>query len=120
VAYHDPAVATRSSRIDLNYHNRVCERLFGLQKPVDDGATNRTYYEPLLLPEIHNILFTNGSNDPWTNLSITEENGNDVNPNLDLFTIVGGSHCSDLTSSSSVAEEARQSFIALARGWLAQ
>jgi pimeloyl-ACP methyl ester carboxylesterase len=121
VAYSDATVAARSLRIDLAYHNRVCKRLFGLETQVDDGATNKTYYEPLLVPEIHNVYLTNGSNDPWTNLSITKENGNDVNPNLTLYSLVGGSHCTDLGSGTSAAAvEARAQFLALARGWLTE
>lgn len=119
VAYSDATVAARSLRIDLAYHNRVCKRLFGLETQVNDAATNKTYYEPMLVPEIHNIYLTNGSTDPWTNLSITKENGNDQNPNLTLYTLVGGSHCSDLGNSmSTAAQEARAQFLALARGWL--
>ncbi len=119
VAYSDATIAARSLRIDLAYHNRVCKRLFGLETQVDDAATNKKYYEPLLVPEFHNVFLTNGSTDPWTNLSITKENGNDVNPNLPLYTLVGGAHCTDLGSGSSeAAQAARAQFLELARGWL--
>jgi hypothetical protein len=119
VAYHDPSVTVRSTKIDLDYHNKVCERLFGLKNSVDFEKTNRTYYEPLLDTSTQNIFFTNGSNDPWSNLSITKELGNNVNPFLTVMTIPGASHCNDLGGQQLPdLVAARAKFIELARGWL--
>lgn len=85
---------SRSSRIDLAYHEEICERLY--QRPmVKDGALNAEYYLPLFDPQTSHIIFSNGSNDPWLTLSITNET-EPKNTGLDLFMIDGAAHCNDL------------------------
>lgn len=96
-AFHDPRFSARSSRIDAHYHESLCNRFFGVG-PVDISPIQRAYYEPLLDPATHRILFTNGSTDPWANLSVSLSLGNNTNPNTQSFMIEGGSHCSDLGS----------------------
>ncbi|MGE0615669.1 MAG: S28 family serine protease, partial [Bacteriovoracia bacterium] len=124
VAYRDPAKSARSSRITLPYHFEVCERLFGLKKPLDEKLTNEKYYLPLLNEKdaaTKNILLTNGANDPWAMLSITKELGNDTNPNLLSLMIPGASHCEDLTSRMGTElEKVRDLTLALFQKWVAR
>ncbi len=120
VAYHNPAESSRSQRITLDYHNQVCNHLFGLTTPVNDNATNAKFYNNLFAAGVNNIFFTNGSNDPWSNLSLNTVTAA-ANPALKLFTIAGAAHCDDMGSRMSAAlTEARTDFDAMVRGWLAK
>lgn len=86
---------SRSSKIDLPYHNEVCLRLYN--KPMGkDGALNKKWYYPLFAADASRIIFTNGSNDPWLTLSVTE-GSRDANPAFDLIMMEGAAHCNDLT-----------------------
>lgn len=85
---------SRSSRIDLAYHDEVCNRLY--KSPMGtDGALNDEWYLPLFNPETSRIIFTNGSNDPWLRLSVVE-GGELSNASFDLFMMEGAAHCNDL------------------------
>ena len=122
IAYSNPAEASRSSQITLQYHNDVCRRLFGLTTPVNVNKTNSEFYNNLFDAGVKNIYFTNGSNDPWSNLSITEKNPDaGSNPGLKFFTISGASHCDDLGSRMSAAlDQARNQFDQLTSQWLSE
>jgi pimeloyl-ACP methyl ester carboxylesterase len=121
-AFHDAAGSVRSSRINPAYYQRLCQRLFGLDQPVDISKTNAQFYQPLLSPTTSQILFTNGSQDPWSLLGISEANGNATNPNTTTFRIEGAAHSDDLrpalVGDSAVLKEARALFRALATEWL--
>jgi len=121
VAYHDPAISVRSSLINLSYHNETCKKFFGVA-PVNTDKINHSYYAPLLTSQASQILFTDGSTDPWSKLSLTQELGNATNP-LDFFyTILGAAHADDLgtpqSRDSSSLRDARQLFLKLAAEWL--
>jgi pimeloyl-ACP methyl ester carboxylesterase len=122
IAYHVPAQSSRSSQLTLEYHNNVCKRLFGLTTPVNTDRTNSKYYNQLFNAGTKNIYFTNGSNDPWSNLSITENtSGTSSNPALKVFTIAGAAHCDDLGSRFSTAlGQARDQFDSLVQQWLSE
>ncbi len=121
-AYHDEALSARSKRINPGYHTELCHRLYGIETPVNTTHINQKFYLPLLLEATTGIFFPNGSRDPWMNLSIAKENGNDFNPNTTLITIDGASHCDDLRrpkdTDSAAIKSARSTFLGLAKGWL--
>jgi len=98
-AHHDKSLSTRSSAITLEYHQQLCQRLFGIDYPVDTQATNTKFYLPLFDASVSDIYFTNGEQDPWSNLSLTANNGNASNPLLTYYTIKDAAHCDDLRSS---------------------
>ncbi|WP_133128682.1 S28 family serine protease [Legionella nagasakiensis] len=114
--------STRSVLINNDYHRNICWRLFGIDRPVNTDYTNEFFYLPLIDLSTSNIHFTNGSNDPWSNLSMTEKNGNATNPHLTYATIENAAHCDDLHSpkpSDSVSlQSARQAFEYLLNQWL--
>ena len=125
VANSDPARSVRSNLITLDFHYQMCDQLFGLDKPVDTDKNNKEFFLPLFKPAqqagASQIFFTNGSTDPWQYLSITKERKNNVNPLFSYLTLDGGSHCSDLGSSSLPAVlQAKQEFEGLLGKWLAQ
>ncbi len=107
---------SRSSRIDLDYHDRACQRLYGIGNQAD-GALNALWYAPLFDPATTQIIFTNGSNDPWLRLSVVP---GVAAPNLDLLMIDGAAHCNDLSAMTSLptvmAAQAR--FGEIIKGWL--
>jgi hypothetical protein len=120
-AYHDPAYSVRSARINPTYHRDMCNRLFGFDQPVDVDGTNTNYYQPVLT-QSSNILFTNGSNDPWSLLGINPTLGNNTDPNDTVILIDGAAHCGDLSSlsasDSTALTAAKDKFSDLATLWL--
>jgi hypothetical protein len=87
-------LTSRSSQIDIPYHQEVCSRLF--QQPMSEiGSLNTDGFLLLMNPKTSGIIFSNGGNDPWQTLSVT---GSTLpgNPALSLFMMDGASHCSDL------------------------
>lgn len=121
IAYHDPSQSVRSQRLNSDFYARECSKIFGTPVP-DTVALDTRYYEPLLQASTSKILFTDGSQDPWSKLSITHEAGNDTNPGDSYYTIQGGSHCSDFGpkqfGESSSLSHAREEFQDLVNQWL--
>jgi pimeloyl-ACP methyl ester carboxylesterase len=121
-AYYDQARSSRSSLINLDYHKNLCERLFNIKYELDTNKINNEYYLPLFNPGVNNIYFTNGSTDPWSNLSMSDKLGNSTNPNLDFYMIDGAAHCDDLhdnnTHDSMSLKGARIKAEALIHKWL--
>lgn len=121
-AYHDPAITVRSARINPAYHAGICQRLFGLSGAVPEQQSNQDFYAPLLDTSTSQILFTNGSRDPWSKLSISPINANDTNPNTSALVINGAAHCDDLRKPSASdllsVQTARQTFADLVTNWL--
>ncbi len=127
IAYPDAAISVRSQRINQEYHNKLCSRLFHIEKPVDTSIINKLFYQPLFEEQsASRIFFTNGSNDPWSNLSIlsekVEQNIQGKNPSLTLMTITGQAHCDDLrtpkASDSTILKSARTKLQELITDWL--
>lgn len=108
---------SRSSQIDLAYHEEVCNRLYGIQMG-RDGALNSKWYDLLFAPSVTNIIWTNGSNDPWLTLSVTEQT-RESNPAFNLFMMEGAAHCNDLRigNIASVTAAQKQMDVIIA-GWL--
>jgi pimeloyl-ACP methyl ester carboxylesterase len=117
-AWHEPRYSARSTRINAQYHDQVCRRLFGLSLP-DVTEVAKKYYDPLLTPAVSNVFFTNGSQDPWLKLSIAPQNNNNVNPLTPVYVLQGEAHCDDLGRGSSEAiTTAREMFVTLVQNWL--
>lgn len=104
-AHPDPALSTRSSLINMDYHRSICQRLFGLSRPANTEAINQNYYYPLQEESVSRIYFTNGEQDPWSNLSMAERNGNATNPRLAYYLIEDAAHCDDLRAPSNTDQE---------------
>lgn len=118
VAYPDPKFSSRSARIDLPFHNEICERMFGITGTVDTDYVNRTYYRPILNGKISRTFFTNGSDDPWQHLAVNPARRN-VPSTADAMLIEGAAHCDDLGNGGSGNIKAAQNkFRGLLKGWL--
>jgi pimeloyl-ACP methyl ester carboxylesterase len=112
-------MSARSSHINAAYHTRACERMFGIRTPAKVAETNKNFYQPLFNASTSKILFTNGSEDPWQKLSITEDNKNNTNPLLSTFMIQNQAHCDDFGRSlAPEVVEAKARFVNLATEWL--
>jgi pimeloyl-ACP methyl ester carboxylesterase len=109
--------------VNMDYRERLCERLFGLPDAPDVDRHNQLFYEPLLNSSTSNILFTNGSKDPWSQVSISVVNGNANNPNVTYFMIEGASHREDIAAAKDTdpvqVQKARSIFKSLIQKWLA-
>ncbi|ESS30306.1 serine carboxypeptidase s28 protein [Toxoplasma gondii VEG] len=100
VAYKD---SVRSHLIDLDWHMRMCNALFplpsGSKFSTDVVAETNVWSGDKLVAGVGaatNIHFTNGENDPWAPLSVTEVSPVVVDrQGLSSFTIQDGSHCND-------------------------
>lgn len=73
-----------------------CQQNYGTQPDID--GTRKTYYEPLMAGAATNILFVNGTEDPWSTLSLTDQSA--APAGITVKIVQGGSHCSDLTNLS--------------------
>jgi hypothetical protein len=122
IANRDPKKSTRSKYLNVDYYQNICKRLFNLDMKPNTDKLNKSYYEPLLEEEVSNIYFTNGSNDPWSKMSLIDENGNTTNKNLSYYLIEGGSHISDLNienkNDSESLKNARVKMDELIKKWL--
>jgi pimeloyl-ACP methyl ester carboxylesterase len=120
IANPDAAHSARSQQITLQFQNEECTKMFGLNSMVDTAATNAKFFNQLSNKNVTNIFFTNGSNDPWSTLSLTDQSATaSANPALKFFTILDASHCEDLGNTASNAlAQARNEFVALASQWL--
>ncbi|MFH1728013.1 MAG: S28 family serine protease [Pseudomonadota bacterium] len=112
---------SKSKYNNLNYYQDVCYDLFGISEPVDTVSFNKVYYQSILEAEDANILFINGTNDPWTALGINEEDFN-INSSLKLFIIKNGIHASDYQKAnifdSKETKEARNLALDQMKKWL--
>lgn len=113
--------SSRSPLIDMDYHNNICKRLFGIENEVNTTHINTHFYADLLdSSKSSNILFTNGSTDPWMTLSLLPEQN--TNSEVQSHMIEGAAHCDDLRASSFNDSEdmtvARMLFIEMLEGIL--
>lgn len=86
---------SRSTQIDYAYHDAVCQRLYQLPMAQKHSELNDIWYSPLFNPETSGIIFSNGGNDPWSTLSVTESTP-ESNSLLNLYLMDGAAHCDDL------------------------
>ncbi len=122
IANSSPVESARSQQITLQYHNEACDRLFGIKIPVNAARTNQNFYSRLFQNGVNQIHFTNGANDPWSNLSLTDAAATtNANPGLSLFLIPGASHCDDLGGTLTAAlSQARSQFEVLFQRWISE
>lgn len=116
--YQTSEGTSRSLSVDLAYHERLCQRLFGRPATVKT-AMNDTWYMRFFDPETQHIIFTNGGNDPWQGMSIRPDSV-DHNAGLELFLMDGASHCNDLSSWARLASvmQTQTQLTDIIGGWL--
>ncbi|MCC5792185.1 MAG: septum formation initiator [Legionellaceae bacterium] len=123
VAHPDPSYSSRSSQIDLRYHQAICQRLFERTQPANTDYINQNFYIPLQNHLVQQIIFTNGSRDPWSHLSLTPAHPDANNLNLRYLLIDGSAHCDDLhkpaADDSAPLKATRAQIVAELEKWLA-
>ncbi len=118
-AWPNPAESARSHLINADYHDRLCQRLFGMEKVGSISRAEEKFYSPLLSNKVSQVLFTNGDSDPWMNLSISSLNGNLINPNIESLLMPKALHCDDLKrGGEATVMSAKKRFQDLARKWI--
>ncbi|XP_014206647.1 putative serine protease K12H4.7 [Copidosoma floridanum] len=119
---------TNSSRsvfgtlFELDFFVDLCQNLYGeyYDKNLLEYGVSRTNIQyGGRLPDVTNVIFTNGDVDPWHRLSVLE----DLNESSPAILISGTSHCEDLKSSKSARtspelEGARKRVNKLVSTWL--
>ena len=101
----------------------LCLQVFGVSQTINDSTYNEANYNPFVVAGANSasqILFTNGSDDPWSALSIEQQSNQ--NPNIATQAIPGAGHHFDLNypdpSDTQAVIEARALFETLAKTWL--
>jgi pimeloyl-ACP methyl ester carboxylesterase len=89
------SIVSRLMTIDA-LHGVFCRDTFGIQGIDQADATNAKYYSRLFSPDTTRIIFTNGSNDPWSTLSITKDTPEALERDVHAIVIQGTSHTWDL------------------------
>ncbi len=119
----DPAVSLNSKVIPEDAL-AVCRKTFNINSPINPEINNMKYYYPLLSKTTSHIMIVNGTNDPVATLSISDMNGNNVNPNIIVHDIVGGINHSELyqekITDSDAVKNARRLEIETIKQWLAE
>src|SRR5262249_32944726 len=109
-----------SSLIDQAYFDGQCKQVVGQTPNV--AKTRATYYAPLLAGKVTNVLFGNGSLDPWSSLSFTDQSA--LPAGLTAFVVQQGSHGTDLSNLKPTSAlgvfEAHLKFHDLAKMWIGQ
>jgi hypothetical protein len=89
----DRMVSVESDLITEAYWADLCNQWIGQQPAI--AATRSEFVDPLDRGDVTNVLFVNGSLDPWSSLSYTDTS---APPGLTTFVVATGSHCEDLES----------------------
>eukprot|EP00123_Amoebidium_parasiticum_P015992 comp23234_c0_seq3/m.37911 comp23234_c0_seq3/g.37911 ORF comp23234_c0_seq3/g.37911 comp23234_c0_seq3/m.37911 type:complete len:140 (-) comp23234_c0_seq3:652-1071(-) len=72
---------------------KLCKDVFGVSNVSDNILRTLTYYGGLRIAQVSsNIVFPNGSLDPWHVLSVLKTD----NPNIATILINGTAHCADM------------------------
>ncbi|KAM3140462.1 hypothetical protein pb186bvf_007442 [Paramecium bursaria] len=84
---------TRSAQLQIDFFDNLCAYSYGVPIFPDDERTNNYYGGTDI--KVTNLIFSNGSDDPWQHASIiTEKNGLTIN----YIDCLDCSHCVDLKS----------------------
>ncbi len=87
----DRSVSIMSDLITQQYWADQCTQYVGTAPSID--ATHSEFYDGLARGDATNVLFVNGSQDPWSALSFTDST---APGGMTTFTVATGSHCEDL------------------------
>ncbi|KAF0694116.1 Aste57867_14983 [Aphanomyces stellatus] len=81
--------------IDVVQH-KLCDAVFGIKDGDARAAATIKTYGGLKI-DVENVVFSSGTIDPWTGLSLTNATGT-VNAKSQVIDIEGTSHCRDMDS----------------------
>ncbi len=87
----DRSQSIMSDLITDAYWANQCAQYVGKAPAID--ATRSEFYDALARGDVSNVMFVNGSQDPWSALSFTDST---APGGMTTFTVATGSHCEDL------------------------
>ncbi|KAK1929039.1 putative serine protease EDA2 [Phytophthora citrophthora] len=90
----------RSAMVDLDYHLKQCQTVFGDVVHPSEGVDEITKLYGGDHPNGHKIFFSNGGDDPWQRASVLETLSDDEIANLAKCNLCG--HCGDLRADPNV------------------
>ncbi|TMW64699.1 hypothetical protein Poli38472_011579 [Pythium oligandrum] len=97
LAYFQVAPKTgsiRSSIVDLDYHEKQCQAVFGDVVNPKEGVKEIIKRYGGIHPKGHKIFYSNGGDDPWQRASVLKTISDDQVANLAVCDLCG--HCGDL------------------------
>ncbi|KAG6971974.1 hypothetical protein JG688_00004222 [Phytophthora aleatoria] len=92
----------RSAMVDLDYHLKQCQTVFGDVVHPSEGVDEITKLYGGDHPNGHKIFFSNGGDDPWQRASVLDTLADDEIANLAKCPLCG--HCGDLRADPNVPE----------------
>ncbi|ETM43215.1 hypothetical protein L914_11243 [Phytophthora nicotianae] len=92
----------RSAMVDLEYHLKQCQAVFGDVVHPSKGVDDITKLYGGDHPNGHKIFFSNGGDDPWQRASVLDTLSDDQIANLAKCELCG--HCGDLGANPNVPE----------------
>jgi pimeloyl-ACP methyl ester carboxylesterase len=115
-------LSVRSARLNSSYDRQICQRLYGILPVTDMSPRNREYYDRLFEPTTTNILFTDGSDDPWSVLSVDSHSNGRTNSGITIMNMKGQAHMEDISTPFEQASEpiraSRTLFFSLVETWI--
>ncbi len=117
VAHSSRKDSVRSALLDQQFFETICKDNYGIET-TQISEFNTQYYEPLQEGRYSRIIFTNGTEDPWTQLSVMSDARSVVGKDSLFLLNKGGSHSSELYSQTGIMDELQQKIITTAVKWL--
>ncbi|KAG6966497.1 hypothetical protein JG687_00004816 [Phytophthora cactorum] len=111
----------RSAMVDLDYHLKQCQTVFGDVVHPSEGVDEITKLYGGDHPDGHKIFFSNGGDDPWQRASVLDTLADDEIANLAKCPLCG--HCGDLRADPNVPEplkKQREQILEYLTKWLGE
>ncbi|EEY54987.1 serine protease family S28, putative [Phytophthora infestans T30-4] len=111
----------RSAMLDLDYHLKQCQTVFGDVVHPSEGVDEITKLYGGDHPNGHKIFFSNGGDDPWQRASVLDKLSDDQIANLAKCQLCG--HCGDLSANPNVPEplkKQREQILEYLTKWLGE
>lgn len=117
VANPDRQNSVRSAVFNEQFFQNICKENYGIESTQIDEF-NKKYFKPLRDGQYSRIIFTMGTEDPWSMLSVMSDDRVTSGQDSLLIDIEGGSHSSELYSQTGVMDDFQRKIIARAVQWL--
>ncbi|KAF1335987.1 Serine protease family s28, partial [Globisporangium splendens] len=112
----------RASMVNLNYHEKQCQAVFGDVVNPKKGTEEITKLYGGKHPHGHRIFFSNGGDDPWQRASVLTSISDDEPANLAVCDLCG--HCGDLRTpgpdTPAPLQKQREEILAYFDKWLSE
>lgn len=117
VANPDRQHSIRSMMLNESFYQELCKKYYNVSH-TNIAEFNQQYYEPLRLGQYSRIIFTNGTQDPWRELSILPDSAVVFGPESYAWINEGGSHSSELYLQTDEPNEMQARIVSTVTQWL--